>query len=69
MGTLFAYLYLWNILRVPVRMKPRQSEELINLFLFMITSQTFIILAFRNKVQTSLFRSLADKRLQLTLLQ
>lgn len=69
MGTLFAYLYLWNILRVPVRMKPRQSEELINLFLFMITSQTFIILTFRNKVQTSLFRLLADKGLQLTLLQ
>lgn len=55
MGIFFAAFSLLNILRVPVCTKLWQPEELINLLLFMISSQTFITLASENKVRTSLF--------------
>lgn len=58
MGVLFASFYLLNMLNmliVPVCKKLCQSEALITLFLLMISSQTFIILAFKNMGQASLF--------------
>lgn len=43
MGISIGAIALLNILRVPVCIKPRQSEELINLSLFMISSQIYSI--------------------------
>lgn len=43
MGISFGAIALLNILRVPVCIKPQQSEELINLSLFMISSQIYSI--------------------------
>lgn len=55
MGIFFAAFSLLNLLGVPVCAKLRQAEELINLFLFVISSQIFIVLACENKVQALFF--------------
>lgn len=55
MGIFFAAFSLLNILGVPVCVKLWQPEELINLFLFVISSQILIVLACESKVQALLF--------------